>query len=223
MTLRYVFVVCVGAPSGVIGAAPALGQVVLVRDGTAQAVVVRADAATDTAMYAVEELVWHVALATGVTLDVLPESEAPADVHTRLYVGDMETARAQGIDLDRLPREAYVMRSVGNDLFLVGREAEDDPLRESNPDVGTLFGVYEFLERYLGVRWLWPGDLGTYVPRSDTIELWSVNELRTPSLAFRSLAIGGIGAMANPDATLAPEDERLGFSTDTARKFHHAV
>ena len=34
---------------------------------------------------------------------------------------------------------------------------------------GTLLGVYEVLEDYLGVRWLWPGDLGTYVPRRNTI------------------------------------------------------
>jgi hypothetical protein len=30
--------------------------------------------------------------------------------------------------------------------------------------VGTLFGVYEFLERQLRVRWLWPGKLGEAFP-----------------------------------------------------------
>lgn len=33
-------------------------------------------------------------------------------------------------------------------------------------DAGTLFAVYEWLERQVGARWLWPGELGTQVPRT---------------------------------------------------------
>jgi len=36
-------------------------------------------------------------------------------------------------------------------------------------DDGTEFGVYEFLERYVGVRWLLPGEDGTDVPERKTI------------------------------------------------------
>ena len=62
-------------------------QVTLVVEGEPRAVVVTADAPTRTAAYAVEELVEHVRLATGVTLRVIPESETPRDVNTRIYVG----------------------------------------------------------------------------------------------------------------------------------------
>jgi hypothetical protein len=38
-------------------------------------------------------------------------------------------------------------------------------------DWGTEFGVYDFLERYVGVRWLMPGENGTDVPRMKTIAI----------------------------------------------------
>jgi len=202
---------------------PGAAQVSLVRDGNARAVVVTADAPTETARYAAQELVRHVEQATGVALAVVPESEAPADVHTRVYIGETETARRNGIDPERLPREAYTMRSVGNDLFIAGREDDGDPLQHSNPNVGTLFGVYEFVERFLGVRWLWPGELGSYVPKTDAVEFWSVKETQAPALTFRSLVWSRIRAVAEGGQSLSEGDARLGFSQEVAQGYGEAL
>ena len=49
--------------------------------------------------------------------------------------------------MEQLAREAYTLRSVGNDLFIVGREDDGDPLSSRNPNVGTLWGVYDLLEK----------------------------------------------------------------------------
>lgn len=68
-----------------------------------------------------------------------------------------------------------------------GKEDDDDPMNERNPNVGTIFGVYDFLENYLGVRWLWSGDLGTYVPRTNTIKISSVNRMEAPALRYRTM------------------------------------
>lgn len=201
---------------------PCAAQVSLVRDGKARAVVLRADEPSPVASYAVKELLRHVEKATGVTLKVMPESEAPAQVHTRIYIGQTKAARRHGIDPDYLQREAYTMRSIGNDLFIVGREDNKDPLRQDNPNVGPLFGVYEFLERYLGVRWLWPGELGTYVPKTDTVEFWSVNETQAPALAFRLLVWSRIRSIVY-GGTLSVEDSRLGFSPEGALRYGQAL
>ncbi|MFH1738979.1 MAG: DUF4838 domain-containing protein [bacterium] len=208
---------------GALLSLPCAGQVSLVRDGKARAVVVRADEPSETARYAVEELVWHVEKATGVKLEVMPESEAPAEMHTRVYVGETETARHNGIDPERLQREAYTMRSVGNDLFIVGKDSDEDPLEQNNPNVGTLFGVYEFIERFLGVRWLWPGELGTYIPKTDTVEFWSVNETKAPALTFRSLVWSRIRSVALGRQPLSEEDARLGFSQEGAQRYGEAL
>ena len=201
----------------------ASAQVILVEDGMARAVVVTAAEPVETAGYAAQELVWHVEQATGVQLETVTEPDVPEEPYSRIYVGDTETARRNGIDPAELPREAYVLRSVGNDLFIVGREDDQDPLREENPNVGTLFGVYEFLESVLGVRWLWPGELGTYIPRTDTIVLGAVNELDAPALRFRSFYWGRMRAIAEGHATLDPEDVPIGFDPDVAKQYADAV
>ena len=223
MKIRSKAVDLAGLVAGVLLSVPCVAQVSLVRDGAPRAVVVTADEASPTARYAAEELVGHVARATGVTLNTVPEAEAPEDVHSRIYIGATETARARGFDPDRLPRETYILRSVGNDLFILGREDDGDPLRQDNPNAGTLFGVYEFLERFLGVRWLWPGELGAYVPKTDTIEFWSVNETAAPALDFRGIRWGRIKGISHGSKSLSDGDAQLGFSPDVAVKYGKAL
>lgn len=201
---------------------PAVTQVSLVKDGQALAAIVTADAPTETTQYAAKELVWHVERATGVTLPVVTESNAPSDIHTRVYLGDTETGRQFGIDTEHLPREAYIMRSVGNDLFIAGHDDGGDPLSFRNADGGTLFGVYELLERRLGVRWLWPGELGTYIPKTDTVEFWSANEVAAPALVFRGLRLSHIGSVIN-GKPIDEADSRLGFSPEGAAAYGNAL
>jgi hypothetical protein len=196
---------------------PAQSQVKVVTEGIAQAVVVTAEKPTETAAYAVQELVKHVKLATDVILDIIPESKAPMDVNTLIYVGQTKAALRQGIDVERLPRETFVMRSVGNDLFILGRESDANPLDRSNPDIGTLFGVYEFLEEFVGVRWLWPGELGTYIPRTNTINVPAIKQMEEPALLFRRLRSHGHIISENS------ENARLGFSPEVARNYHEAL
>ena len=196
-------------------------QVVLVRDGEARAAVIIPDEPAETARYAADELVWHVEKSTGVALEVLTESRAEGETGTRVYIGETERARSLGIVPEG--REAYAMRSEGRDLFIAGGDGEGDPLLEDNPDVGTLFGVYEFLERFLGVRWLWPGELGTYVPRTDSIELPPVDEVNRPALKFRSLVWSRIRAIALGSKELDEEDAKLGFSPEGARRYGKAL
>lgn len=198
--------------------APAAGaQVTVVVDGEPRSVVVTAEVPTRTAAYAVEELVTHVRLATGVTLDVVPESRTPTDADTRIYVGETASALREGIDAERLPRETFVMRSVGNDLYILGRESDADPLELDNPDVGTLFGVYEFLEKFVGVRWLWPGELGTHVPGTKTIVIPAVRRMKQPALLFRWMRI------PPHDFGEGSARARLGFSPDVARDYDRAL
>ncbi len=38
-------------------------------------------------------------------------------------------------------------------------------------DLGTEYGVYDFLERHVGVRWLFPGEIGEHVPSHATLDV----------------------------------------------------
>jgi hypothetical protein len=187
----------------VIWAETAFSQVSLVRDGTVRAVVVTGVKPSPVAAYAVEELVSHVKNATGQQLPVVVETNIPAGYDTRVFVGVTDAARKQGIDADKLEIEHYVLRTVGNDLYIVGKELNPDqyqgsrplysepwnPLATENVHTGTLLGVYEVLENFVGVRWLWPGDLGTYVPQRSTLAVPQIDTTVKPRLLYRD--IGG--------------------------------
>ena len=194
----------------------------LVVDGKAAAVVVTADEPAPVAEYAAAELVRHVKKATGATLPVAVESAVPDGYASRLFLGMTRAARAQGIAAEPLAPEAFVLRSVGRDLFIVGDEGDGNPLSPHNSKCGTLFGVYELLERGLGVRWLWPGPLGTYVPPADTVALDAVDETIAPRLAYREIAWGRVrDAAIRHTHSLTEAEEVLGFSPEGLVRYGH--
>ena len=50
---------------------------------------------------------------------------------------------------------------------------------------GTLFGVYEFLERYAGVRMYFPGELGTVVPSAERLAVPEGWLAKSPAFRYR--------------------------------------
>ena len=52
---------------------------------------------------------------------------------------------------------------------------------------GTFCGVCELLEQ-LGVRWFWPGELGTVIPKSQTVVLPPQTTIQVPSFPSRHLS-----------------------------------
>lgn len=121
---------------------------------------------------AASELQGYIAKATGQAVAIVGEGTSSVRARMRLYLGDTHAARAAGIDTSRMPRDGYRVRVHGGDAFLAGRDgpgyAFGDGLRTS---VGTLFAVYDVLENDLGVRWLWPGVSGEYVPRRRSLSI----------------------------------------------------
>jgi len=160
----------------------------LVRDGTPQAVVVTAEQPTPVAAYAAQELVYHLERATGARLQVVTASKIPAAPASNVCIGECQ-ARDAGIGEGALPRGGCVLRTVGNVLYIVGEDGDGDPLA-MDTHAGTLWGVYELLERVLGVRWLWPGELGCYVPKTDAVVIGDLDETIQPRLLQRNLRPG---------------------------------
>ena len=110
----------------------------------------------------------------------LPVVSCPTPGRTSVFLGSNEWTRAAGICTETLHRDAFVLRCDGKNVYIAGRDdATDNPSRhcflgdecrwQLQFERGTLFGVYEFLERYAGVRMYFPGELGTIVPRAAEI------------------------------------------------------
>lgn len=105
----------------------------------------------------------------GAELSIL-KNRLPADGTPALVLGDCDAARAAGIDPGSMPPEGFVIKTAPNRIFIVGN---DNPALKSH---GTAWGIYEFLERVLDVRWYWPKEHGgrtlTRRDRQNVEPLW---------------------------------------------------
>ncbi len=200
----------------------------LVKDGRAGVAVVLADNPSRTALYAADELVSHIEKAAGARLPVFSESDVIAGYGARIFIGDTRAARGLGIELDKLGPDEFIIKTSGKNLFIAGAEDKDiDPLSGTiyahsvlpgetvNAYSGALFGVYEILHRFAGVRWVWPGELGTYVPRAENILIEGALDERTgPKLPSRVWGWSHIAGAEHYESRREPGVRELGFTSE---------
>lgn len=198
--------VCVVALCEGCGHRPSDG-VVLVREGRAAALIVLDPQADESIKDAVRRFTETVKRSTGATLPVMtPEEETKIDASlARVFVGDSPRAAHEGLDSRSLPPETWRIQAGDSKVFVIG--AADGPAFKSNPGVvsrPTLWALNHLLEEQLGVRWLWPGELGTYVPRRRDLVIPRADLTRQPALEFRSLRL-----LNRPGKPFASADSRL--------------
>ncbi|MGI5820172.1 MAG: DUF4838 domain-containing protein [Armatimonadota bacterium] len=191
--------------------AVAFAEVPLVTNGQARAVIVIPAEPLPVAQYAAEELAYHVERATGVALPIVTEDAVP-EAESFVYVGATDAAREAGIDVDALAFEETVLRAEGNALIIAGQDEGGDPLAQDT-NAGTLWGVYELLERELGVVWMWPGELGTHVPEADEVVVADLDERFEPWLIQRNVRHGMI-ERGEPITPRFTADGRVAYAHD---------
>lgn len=98
-----------------------------------------------------------------------------------IWIGNTKQAEEQGIRVDDLVWEGYRLKTVNGWLFAMGH---DKPRAKV---YGNAYAVVGILEDYLGVRWLWPGELGTVIPKSRDLSLPAIHEQNEPALRRRGI------------------------------------
>ncbi|HEX4149482.1 MAG TPA: DUF4838 domain-containing protein [Pirellulales bacterium] len=186
-------------------------EIPLVVEGRPKAVIVIADKPSAVAQYAAEELAIHLEKASGVRLAIKSESDAAPVAEYRVLVGDSRAARAAGVDFGKLPAEGFVLRTVNHMLVIAGDDGHGDPL-DMNTRAGTLWGVYQCLEQALEVRWLWPGELGTYVPKNRSAVVHVADAEMAPHFFQRRL---------RPGLGFTSDHPALGFTAKAFDEFSH--
>ncbi|MDO8539179.1 MAG: DUF4838 domain-containing protein [Opitutaceae bacterium] len=169
--------------------APAL---TLVENGNPRAIIVVEDQANEFHLTAARDLQEHLRLISGAEIPIVDAAAARgADSATvRLIVGASKLSRALGVGNEGMEKEAYRIRTSGNNIVFLG----EDITRSSN---ATAWAVGYFLDRELGVRWLWPGELGTHAPARKTITVPDLDITGRPQLEQRRLRSRGTGATAD--------------------------
>jgi len=172
-----------------VGSAGAADGLVLVKDGRPTATLVLAAKPRQGSQLAAAELQHYIEKMTGCRL---PEATDESDVKgVRILVGESKATRTLGYTNDDfLPEESCVQ--TGPDyLLVVGRDHDSygDISYEKDGvypgfqwyhDLGTLYGVLDFLERECGVRWYLPGQIGEVVARKTTLAVGPVDRKRRP-------------------------------------------
>lgn len=197
-----------------LSAAQSAAAFPLVRDGEPAAAIVIPGAAHPIATYAAEEFALHVEKASGARLPILVESDAVVE-GPAVYIGATRAAANAGLDVAALPGEGAYLKRIGAALYIAGADGPGDALSTGNVHSGTLWGVYEALERITNVRWLWPGDLGTFVPEASSLEVPAFDEVVAPRFTQRQLR-----PSINPNDPRGA-DERLAFSPEARQAYAH--
>ncbi len=179
--------------------APLAAQVTLVQNGTPQSVILTKPSPSGYVLKAAQDLQQHLQRMSGALVPISTVgTEASYPGMRFIYVGASTATTAAGINLTGLPLEHYTIRTVNNHLYLVGRDGgQDDWADLSDCQPGTLFATSHLLGEVLGVRWLWPGELGTFVPQQSTITVPALNLTAGPTMAQRKYRTPRIGTYLN--------------------------
>ncbi len=201
--------------------AAALADITLVRDGKAQAVIIvpeglsihvqkPASQLTSAAMsvpLAAVELADYLQKVSGVRPVIATETQKGVEAASRIYIGHCKA----NADLEVQPEE-FVIRTKGNDLHIRGGDAAPGGLICQ----GTLFGVYDFIERELGVRWLFPGEHGEVVPKRSTITIPDLDRREQPRIEKRKVRNQAV----TREDTFAPVLKQWGIAVEAWKTAH---
>ena len=141
--------------------------------------------------FAAEELAELLGEALG---SPIPIVETPQAGCTPIYLG--LGAENSGLDAAKLSRDAFFIVVKDGAIRIAG---EDDPKIDTRKEIqkggawgnwherGTVFGVYEFLERFADCRFYLPGPMGTIIPKTDKITVPEAAIIDRPDWAGRRL------------------------------------
>ena len=135
--------------------------------------IVRPAAASPSQVYAAEELQRFTEQMTGVKLPIATD-EAPLPTRAVLLGDTRFTSEILGAPAD--------VKSLGEDGFRLVRRGER-LLVLGGPVRGTLYGVYELLERFGGCRWY--SSWHSIIPRRDSFAVPALDETQKPAFALR--------------------------------------
>lgn len=137
--------------------------------------------ATETEKYAAAELQRCIKIMSGADLTIVTSgtSVSGAQIIIGSPAGNNKINEAVNrLQLDGTHEERIAVLREGNVLYLAGQTAR-----------ASLYATYTFLGDILGVRWLWPGDSGEFIPKLSVVSVGTLSLFEVPSMKTRSLAI----------------------------------
>ncbi len=144
----------------------------IVENGESDYAIVIADGADECIQTAANELQTYINKISGARLDIV--AEADFDGENAIVLGENGLQQSiRNVDTSAIKEDGFRLYSDGNYLLITGQDSR-----------GTLYGVYTFLEEYLGVRWFTP-ELEVVPENKNVIIDAAIDRLVEPSFAIR--------------------------------------
>ena len=154
--LLFIFI-CVFPENGFCGP-----NIKIVENGKPKAVIVVSENASEQVKSAAKTLSEYIKKTSSAKISVSITSGIPSiNQEIKIWVGRSKYVNKLKYDLDKLDEDGFIIAFPNEkNIVIVGPT-----------DWGTEFGVYAFLEKYVGVRWLLPGTDGEYIPEHTTLDI----------------------------------------------------
>lgn len=162
--------------SSILFANSATNNVYIVENGKAKSVIVLAESDAKALEPDVKLLVRCIEKSTGATI---PVKKSPTDTNLiEIHIGNTDYVRTTDINLTNLDKDSFCIAFPSvNRIVILGKS-----------EWGLRYGIFEFLERYVGVRWLFPGELGEYIPKRDAVRVERNTIKQEPAFWSRTLS-----------------------------------
>lgn len=151
---------------------PATSQIILADNETTRYRIVIPSSATDAETQAAEVLRKYLLEISGAAFPVINASEGKSRYEIVLGQNPRLDELNTGINLSALEEDGFAIRTDSMRLIIAGGNEK-----------GTLYGVYSFLEKYLGCRMYSP--TVKIIPEKKQIVLESINDMQVPAIKFR--------------------------------------
>lgn len=148
---------------------------ILVEDGKALGKIIVPANPTDQVMAAALKIQEYILASSGVTLQVAHYRD---ETMNNLHVGLTTFMIEKEVEIEGLDEDGYLLKQLDKSNYII----------LGGSDWGTEFGAYEFLERFVGVRWLMPSRIGTVIPKIEKLVLPSRPIRENPVYISRQLS-----------------------------------
>jgi hypothetical protein len=150
----------------------AKNEIVLAEDEASRYRIVVPSAATEHELKAANVLKTYLLQISGTALPIVAADEARSKYEIVLGQNDRLDELTIGLNLNTLKEDGFLIKTDSMRLIIAGGNEK-----------GTLYGVYTFLEKYLGCRMYSP--TVKIIPEQKRIALGSINDLQVPVITFR--------------------------------------
>ncbi|MEJ7691507.1 DUF4838 domain-containing protein [Daejeonella sp.] len=153
----------------------------------------------------------------GFSPNLIVSSKPPSEPFISL--GSTSAWKAAGLDASAFSDDGFRMIAKGRNLFLFGPDTQTGKTNNlGGVSNGTSNAVYTFIEDYLGVTWLMPGDLGEDFKKVSKISIpSSLDRTETSPLNYRVLPMGN-----SRDSLLEEWNRRMKLGKVAAVQHAHA-